>query len=128
MRYSAKERMRKYREKIRADPERHALYKHREKERYENKKARGIIRLKTDMGERELRICRREWRKRQKKVRLAESMCVYHQKDLHSLPSVAQKALKGGEETTRRHTGILFFYLVTSLSYNLLNSLWKNYG
>ena len=110
--------MRKYREKIRADPERHALYKQREKERYENKKARGIIRLKTDMSERELRICRREWRKRQKKVRLRRKhVCLSPERPTQPSFSSTEgiKRRRRNYQKTYRH--IIFLFCLNLIYY-----------
>jgi len=60
---SAKERMAKWRERQRADAEKYENYKIKERERYNDKKRRGVVKAVSDMSTREARKVRRNWKK-----------------------------------------------------------------
>ena len=67
---TGKERNRRYRERIKSNPEKYNAYKMKEKLRYQRKKDAGTVKQIKDMTEREKRKTRRGWRAAQQKRRL----------------------------------------------------------
>lgn len=72
MRSTSTERSKKYREKVKADPAKHAEYLAREKLRYASRKVSLKIKTIDQMSTREQRNQRKEWKIRQRKSRLNE--------------------------------------------------------
>ena len=66
---SAKERMARWREKQRADPDAHARNKQRERERNQKRREEGKIKTIGDMSDREKRLARKRWRENSKYYR-----------------------------------------------------------
>ncbi|WAR19946.1 hypothetical protein MAR_001784 [Mya arenaria] len=60
---SAKERMQEYRRKIKENAQKYEKHKAADRERYKDKKERGVVKMVHDMSHREQRKCRRNWKK-----------------------------------------------------------------
>ncbi|WAR26590.1 hypothetical protein MAR_012294 [Mya arenaria] len=60
---SAKERMQEYRRKIKENAQKYEKHKAADRERYKDKKERGVVKMIHDMAHREQRKCRRNWKK-----------------------------------------------------------------
>ncbi|WAR24778.1 hypothetical protein MAR_038447 [Mya arenaria] len=60
---SAKERMQEYRRKIKENAQKYEKHKAADRERYKDKKERGVVKMVHDMTHREQRKCRRNWKK-----------------------------------------------------------------
>lgn len=63
------DRVRKYRQRLREDPERYEEYLRKERERNQKRREEGKLKRIKDLSERQQRNVRKEWRKRQKRHR-----------------------------------------------------------
>ena len=66
---TSKERQQIFLENLKRDPERYEAYKAKERKRYHNNKAIGIVKLINNKSGREQRSQRRQWRKAKNKTR-----------------------------------------------------------
>ena len=80
---SSKERVARWRERMKADPVRYAQYKQKEHERYLKKKERGIVKSIADMTPREQNKTRRAWRISQR----TRTKRLKHMKDMMTPPT-----------------------------------------
>ncbi|MES9881945.1 MAG: hypothetical protein ABW185_13790 [Sedimenticola sp.] len=81
------ERVARWRARQREDPAKHAAYRRKEKQRYEKKKERGIVKPVTELTHRELRSKRRGWRKSQQARRDRAKMIAEHIDKLGTPPT-----------------------------------------
>lgn len=75
-----------WRKRQREDPVKLNKYKQKEQERYKRRREAGILKSVNDMGEREKRKTRRNWRKNQKNKRAKDKLIMKHVEHVLSPP------------------------------------------
>lgn len=81
------ERVARWRQRPKEDPEKHQQYKLKEKERYKKKKERGVVKSVTVMNKTERRHTRRNWRKNQRTKRERDRTLQAHVNEMLSPPA-----------------------------------------
>jgi hypothetical protein len=76
-----------WRKRQKEDPERHAKYKEKERQRYKKRREEGSLKSINEMNEREKRKTRRNWRKNQSSKRQRDNMIIKHVQQQLSPPT-----------------------------------------
>ncbi|KAK3103965.1 hypothetical protein FSP39_023306 [Pinctada imbricata] len=81
------ERVAEWRKRQKEDPELYEKYKEKERERYKRKKEKGLIKMASEMTQKELKGKRSQWKKNQRGKRERDKMMVAHVQNLITPPN-----------------------------------------